>query len=147
MTSLSSSQNAFDSEQHGPQKRRFAALCRPLRAPRRILSPCRGCGVPCCPTDISPSRCVRSKSGPCPRMPISHGSRRRESQLESRKGSQTKATFALLAPRSRARPLRAAAPRDGFAGAVRRVVLHLPVSFPFLASFRHIALSFGALSG
>ncbi|MGH9407054.1 MAG: IS1380 family transposase [Terriglobia bacterium] len=30
---------------------------------------------------------------------------------------------------------------------VRRVVIHLPVSFPFLASFRQIALSFGALSG
>jgi hypothetical protein len=30
---------------------------------------------------------------------------------------------------------------------VRRVVIHLPVSFPFLSSFRHIALSFGALSG
>ncbi|MGH9407129.1 MAG: hypothetical protein ACRD3D_15000 [Terriglobia bacterium] len=29
----------------------------------------------------------------------------------------------------------------------RRVVIHLPVSFPFLASFRQIALSFGALSG
>ena len=30
---------------------------------------------------------------------------------------------------------------------VRRVVIHLPVSFPFLSSFRQIALSFGALSG
>lgn len=30
---------------------------------------------------------------------------------------------------------------------VRRVVVHLPVSFPFLASFRQIALSFGTLSG
>jgi hypothetical protein len=30
---------------------------------------------------------------------------------------------------------------------VRRVVIHLPVSFPFFASFRQIALSFGALSG
>ena len=30
---------------------------------------------------------------------------------------------------------------------VRRVVVHLPVSFPFLASFRQIALSFGPLSG
>ena len=30
---------------------------------------------------------------------------------------------------------------------VRRVVIHLPVSFPFLSSFRTIALSFGALSG
>jgi hypothetical protein len=30
---------------------------------------------------------------------------------------------------------------------VRRVVIHLPVSFPFLASFRQIALSFGTLSG
>jgi hypothetical protein len=30
---------------------------------------------------------------------------------------------------------------------VRRVVIHLPVSFPFLNSFRQIALSFGALSG
>ena len=30
---------------------------------------------------------------------------------------------------------------------VRRVVVHLPVSFPFLSSFRQIALSFGALSG
>lgn len=30
---------------------------------------------------------------------------------------------------------------------VRRVVIHLPVSFPFLASFRQIALSFGASSG
>ena len=29
----------------------------------------------------------------------------------------------------------------------RRVVIHLPVSFPFLASFRQIALSFGASSG
>ncbi|MGH9455354.1 MAG: IS1380 family transposase [Terriglobia bacterium] len=29
----------------------------------------------------------------------------------------------------------------------RRVVVHLPVSFPFLASFRQIALSFGASSG
>ena len=28
---------------------------------------------------------------------------------------------------------------------VRRVVVHLPVSFPFLASFRQIALSFGTL--
>jgi hypothetical protein len=27
------------------------------------------------------------------------------------------------------------------------VVIHLPVSFPFLNSFRQIALSFGALSG
>jgi hypothetical protein len=30
---------------------------------------------------------------------------------------------------------------------VRRVVVHLPVSFPFLASFRQIALSFGTSSG
>jgi hypothetical protein len=30
---------------------------------------------------------------------------------------------------------------------VRRVVIHLPVSFPFLNSFRQIALAFGALSG
>jgi hypothetical protein len=30
---------------------------------------------------------------------------------------------------------------------VRRVVIHLPVSFPFLQSFRQIPLSFGALSG
>ena len=30
---------------------------------------------------------------------------------------------------------------------VRRVLIHLPVSFPFLASFRQIAVSFGALSG
>ncbi|MGH9453915.1 MAG: IS1380 family transposase [Terriglobia bacterium] len=30
---------------------------------------------------------------------------------------------------------------------VRRVVIHLPASFPFLASFRQIALSFGASSG
>jgi hypothetical protein len=30
---------------------------------------------------------------------------------------------------------------------VRRVVIHLPVSFPFLRCFRQIALSFGALSG
>jgi len=30
---------------------------------------------------------------------------------------------------------------------VRRIVIHLPVSFPYLASFRQIALSFGALSG
>ncbi|MGH9431157.1 MAG: transposase [Terriglobia bacterium] len=30
---------------------------------------------------------------------------------------------------------------------VRRVVIHLPVSFPFLSSFRKIALAFGALSG
>ena len=30
---------------------------------------------------------------------------------------------------------------------VRRVVIHLPASFPFLASFRQIAPSFGALSG
>jgi len=30
---------------------------------------------------------------------------------------------------------------------VRRVVIHLPVSFPFLGSFRQIALSFGASSG
>lgn len=30
---------------------------------------------------------------------------------------------------------------------VRRVVLHLPVSFPFLHSFRKLALAFGALSG
>jgi len=30
---------------------------------------------------------------------------------------------------------------------VRRVVIHLPVSFPFLSSFRKIALSFGASSG
>ncbi len=30
---------------------------------------------------------------------------------------------------------------------VRRVMVHLPVSFPFLNSFRKIALSFGALSG
>ena len=30
---------------------------------------------------------------------------------------------------------------------VRRVVIHLPVSFPFLQSFRQIALSFGASSG
>ena len=30
---------------------------------------------------------------------------------------------------------------------VRRVMIHLPVSFPFLASFRKIALAFGALSG
>jgi hypothetical protein len=30
---------------------------------------------------------------------------------------------------------------------VRRVVIHLPVSFPFRASFRKIALTFGALSG
>jgi len=27
------------------------------------------------------------------------------------------------------------------------VVVHLPVSFPFLASFRQIALSFGTSSG
>ena len=32
-------------------------------------------------------------------------------------------------------------------GSVRRVVIHLPVSFPFLSSFRKIALAFGALSG
>ena len=30
---------------------------------------------------------------------------------------------------------------------VRRVVVHLPASFPFLPAFRQIALSFGALSG
>ena len=30
---------------------------------------------------------------------------------------------------------------------VRRVAIHLPVSFPFLASFRQMALSLGALSG
>ena len=30
---------------------------------------------------------------------------------------------------------------------VRRVVIHLPVSFPFLNSFRQIALAFGASSG
>lgn len=30
---------------------------------------------------------------------------------------------------------------------VRRVVIHLPVSFPFIHSFRTIAVSFGALSG
>ena len=30
---------------------------------------------------------------------------------------------------------------------VRRVVIHLPVSFPFIRCFRQIALSFGALSG
>jgi len=30
---------------------------------------------------------------------------------------------------------------------VRRVVIHLPVSFPFVTCFRRIALSFGALSG
>ena len=30
---------------------------------------------------------------------------------------------------------------------VRRVVIHLPVSFPFLSSFRQIALAFGASSG
>ena len=30
---------------------------------------------------------------------------------------------------------------------VRRLVIHLPVSFPFLSSFRKIALAFGALSG
>jgi hypothetical protein len=30
---------------------------------------------------------------------------------------------------------------------VRRVVIHLPASFPFLSSFRQIALSFGASSG
>jgi len=30
---------------------------------------------------------------------------------------------------------------------VRRVMIHLPVSFPFLSSFRQIALSFGASSG
>ena len=30
---------------------------------------------------------------------------------------------------------------------VRRVVIHLPVSFPFVQCFRQIALSFGALSG
>lgn len=30
---------------------------------------------------------------------------------------------------------------------VRRVVLHLPASFPFLTSFRKVALAFGALSG
>ena len=30
---------------------------------------------------------------------------------------------------------------------VRRVAIHLPFSFPFLNSFRQIALSFGALSG
>src|SRR5690348_2497614 len=29
-------------------------------------------------------------------------------------------------------------------GSVRRVVIHLPVSFPFLRSFRKIALAFGA---
>ena len=32
-------------------------------------------------------------------------------------------------------------------GSVRRVVIHLPVSFPYESSFRQIALSFGALSG
>jgi hypothetical protein len=30
---------------------------------------------------------------------------------------------------------------------VRRVVIHLPASFPFLHSFRQIALAFGASSG
>ncbi len=30
---------------------------------------------------------------------------------------------------------------------VRRVVVHLPASFPFLSTFRKVALSFGALSG
>jgi hypothetical protein len=30
---------------------------------------------------------------------------------------------------------------------VRRVVIHLPVSFPFLSSFRQIAQAFGAASG
>lgn len=30
---------------------------------------------------------------------------------------------------------------------VRRVVVHLPASFPFLATFRKVALAFGALSG
>lgn len=30
---------------------------------------------------------------------------------------------------------------------VRRVVIHLPVSFPFIRCFRQVALSFGALSG
>jgi len=30
---------------------------------------------------------------------------------------------------------------------VRRIVIHLPVSFPFLGSFRQIALSFAASSG
>ena len=30
---------------------------------------------------------------------------------------------------------------------VRRVVIHLPVSFPFLSCFRKVALAFGALSG
>ncbi len=32
-------------------------------------------------------------------------------------------------------------------GSVRRVVVHLPVSFPFLPSFRKVALALGALSG
>ena len=32
-------------------------------------------------------------------------------------------------------------------GSVRRVVLHLPVSFPSLPTFRKVALAFGALSG
>jgi hypothetical protein len=30
---------------------------------------------------------------------------------------------------------------------LRRVVIHLPISFPFLNSFRKIALAFGASSG
>ncbi len=30
---------------------------------------------------------------------------------------------------------------------VRRVVIHLPISFPFLSSFRQIALSFGPSAG
>ena len=32
-------------------------------------------------------------------------------------------------------------------GSVRRVVVHLPASFPFLSTFRKVALAFGALSG
>src|SRR5579864_1469990 len=32
-------------------------------------------------------------------------------------------------------------------GSVRRIVLHLPMSTPFLAAWRHIALALGALSG
>ena len=29
----------------------------------------------------------------------------------------------------------------------RRIVVHLPASFPFLPAFRHVAFSFGAQSG
>ncbi|MCL5671079.1 MAG: transposase [Acidobacteria bacterium] len=32
-------------------------------------------------------------------------------------------------------------------GSVRRVLIHLPVSFPFLRNFRKIALAFGSSSG